>query len=196
MARKAKTDALQCVGGNLHVTRIAQLSRTITDTFLTFGIIVHTEEVKILPQELNFILSLKTPARMHVIQGFEDDLRFALARNLVEITAPIPNTCFIGVTLPMHVAREIFNIPEPEGVPSPWTNTDDELYEAAKKAVASAGKASTSYLQRVLRVGYVRAVHLMDLLEERGVIGPRDGDRPRDVYRDNSDESERDDDEL
>jgi DNA segregation ATPase FtsK/SpoIIIE-like protein len=159
-----------------------------------FGIDVHTDEVKILPHELNFLLSLNTPARMHVIQSFEDDLRFALARSHVEITAPVPNTRLIGVTLPMNVAREIFDIPEPEGVPSPWTNTDDELYEAARKAVASAGKASTSYLQRVLRVGYVRAAHLMDLLEERGVIGPRDGDRPRDVFRDSYDENERDDD--
>ncbi len=196
MARKAKTEALQCIGGNLHITRIAQLSQCITNTFSTFGINVHTEEVKILPQELNFILTLNTPTRMHVIQAFEDDLRFALARNFVEITAPIPNTRLIGVTVAMHVAREIFDIPEPEGVPSPWTNTDDELYEAAKNAVGVSGKASTAYLQRVLRVGYVRAAHLMDLLEERGVIGPRDGSRPRDIFRDNFDENERDDDEI
>lgn len=58
---------------------------------------------------------------------------------------------------------------------------DDELYEEAREIVIEAGKASTSYLQRKLRVGYARAARLMDILEERGVIGPADGAKPRDV---------------
>jgi len=58
---------------------------------------------------------------------------------------------------------------------------DDELYPEAKKTVLEAGKASTSYLQRKLGVGYARAARLMDILEERGVIGPSDGAKPRDV---------------
>ena len=58
---------------------------------------------------------------------------------------------------------------------------DDDLYDEAKSIVLEAGKASTSYLQRKLRVGYARAARLMDLLEERGVIGPADGSRPREV---------------
>ena len=58
---------------------------------------------------------------------------------------------------------------------------DDDLFEEAKQAVTEAGKASTSYLQRKLRVGYSRAARLMDLLEERGVIGPQDGSKPRDI---------------
>jgi S-DNA-T family DNA segregation ATPase FtsK/SpoIIIE len=61
------------------------------------------------------------------------------------------------------------------------SDTDDELYEDARIAVIEAGKASTSYLQRKLRVGYSRAARLMDLLEEKGVIGPQDGSRPRDI---------------
>lgn len=58
---------------------------------------------------------------------------------------------------------------------------DDELYPEAKKTIIEAGKASTSYLQRKLGVGYARAARLMDLLEERGVIGPADGAKPRDI---------------
>ena len=57
----------------------------------------------------------------------------------------------------------------------------DELYESAKEAVIAAGKASTSYIQRKLGVGYSRAAKLMDLLEEHGVIGPANGSKPREV---------------
>jgi S-DNA-T family DNA segregation ATPase FtsK/SpoIIIE len=56
---------------------------------------------------------------------------------------------------------------------------DDDLYEEAREIVIQAGKASTSYIQRKLRVGYARAARLMDILEERGVIGPADGAKPR-----------------
>ena len=58
---------------------------------------------------------------------------------------------------------------------------DDALYGEAKRAVMEAGKASTSYLQRKLRIGYSRAARLIDLLEERGVIGAGDGARPREI---------------
>lgn len=57
----------------------------------------------------------------------------------------------------------------------------DDLYEEAKNIVVQAGKASTSYLQRRLRVGYARAARLMDILEDRGVISAGDGAKPRDV---------------
>lgn len=58
---------------------------------------------------------------------------------------------------------------------------DDELYEEARATVVGAGKASTSFLQRKLRIGYARAARLMDMLEERGVIGAGSGAKPREV---------------
>jgi S-DNA-T family DNA segregation ATPase FtsK/SpoIIIE len=58
---------------------------------------------------------------------------------------------------------------------------DDDMFNEAAEAVFRAGKASASMLQRRLRVGYARAARLLDLLEERGIIGPADGARPRDV---------------
>ncbi len=61
------------------------------------------------------------------------------------------------------------------------TDNDDELYEDARITVIEAGKASTSFLQRKLGVGYARAARLVDMLEERGVIGPGSGAKPRDV---------------
>jgi DNA segregation ATPase FtsK/SpoIIIE, S-DNA-T family len=58
---------------------------------------------------------------------------------------------------------------------------DDDLYADAKTAVEEAGRASTSYLQRKLKIGYSRAARLMDVLEEHGVIGAADGSKPREV---------------
>ncbi len=58
---------------------------------------------------------------------------------------------------------------------------DDDMYEDARLAVVDAGKASTSYLQRKLGVGYSRAAKLMDMLEERGIIGAANGSKPREV---------------
>jgi S-DNA-T family DNA segregation ATPase FtsK/SpoIIIE len=59
---------------------------------------------------------------------------------------------------------------------------DDELVSEAIELVTAAGKASASLLQRRLRVGYARAARLLDILEERGVVGPGEGAKPREVY--------------
>ncbi len=59
---------------------------------------------------------------------------------------------------------------------------DDVLYEDAKKLVVESGKASASLLQRRLRVGYARAARLLDILEMRGVVGPAEGAKPREIY--------------
>lgn len=64
----------------------------------------------------------------------------------------------------------------------------DDLYEDAREAVIAAGKGSTSYLQRKLRVGYARAARLMDMLEERGIVGPAEGSKPREILVDAPDE--------
>ncbi|MBI2038752.1 MAG: hypothetical protein HYT22_00495 [Candidatus Niyogibacteria bacterium] len=60
-------------------------------------------------------------------------------------------------------------------------NAEDELYDQAKDIIIQVGKASASYLQRRLRIGYARAARLLDILEARGVIGPGDGAKPREV---------------
>lgn len=65
---------------------------------------------------------------------------------------------------------------------------DDDMYESARETVIEAGKASTSYLQRKLKLGYARAARLMDMLEERGVVGPADGAKPREVLEKSVDE--------
>ena len=58
---------------------------------------------------------------------------------------------------------------------------EDDMYEDAHQTVIEAGKASTSYIQRKLGVGYSRAAKLMDMLEKNGVIGPANGSKPREI---------------
>ncbi|MCE2983909.1 MAG: DNA translocase FtsK [Parachlamydia sp.] len=58
----------------------------------------------------------------------------------------------------------------------------DPMYEQAKEMIFSTGNASTTFLQRKLKVGYARAASLMDQLELHGVVGPAEGARPRKIY--------------
>lgn len=58
---------------------------------------------------------------------------------------------------------------------------EDDLLEEAKEVVLAAGKASTSLLQRRLRIGYSRAASILDMLEEAGMIGPSNGSKPREI---------------
>ena len=60
----------------------------------------------------------------------------------------------------------------------------DPVYEEAKELVLETKKASASFLQRKLRIGYARAARLLDTLEEKGVVGPPDGAKPREVFFD------------
>ena len=59
----------------------------------------------------------------------------------------------------------------------------DELFEDAVRLVLEFGKASTSLLQRRLRIGYGRAAHLIDLMEKDGIVGAADGPKPREVLK-------------
>jgi S-DNA-T family DNA segregation ATPase FtsK/SpoIIIE len=65
---------------------------------------------------------------------------------------------------------------------------DDDMFKDAVSVVATAGKASTSLLQRKLRIGYGRASRLMDIMEEKGIVGPADGAKPRQVLVSSADE--------
>ncbi|MBI4463604.1 MAG: DNA translocase FtsK, partial [Acidobacteria bacterium] len=72
---------------------------------------------------------------------------------------------------------------EEEGEEEEWTGEKDAMYEEAVRAVVEMGKASTSVLQRRLRLGYGRAARLLDMMEKDGIIGPADGSRPREVLK-------------
>jgi len=70
----------------------------------------------------------------------------------------------------------------PSGLTEEFSFKEDPLYEDARGVVLEARKASASLLQRRLRIGYARAARLIDILEERGVVGPANGAKPRDVF--------------
>jgi DNA segregation ATPase FtsK/SpoIIIE, S-DNA-T family len=61
-------------------------------------------------------------------------------------------------------------------------NGGDDLFFDAVRVVQTVGKASASLLQRQLKVGYARAARLLDIMEEKGIVGPADGAKPRKVY--------------
>ena len=60
---------------------------------------------------------------------------------------------------------------------------DDALYHDAVRVVCEMGRASTSTLQRRLRIGYGRAARLIDIMEKDGIVGPPDGSKPREVLK-------------
>ncbi len=69
------------------------------------------------------------------------------------------------------------------GADAEGDDENDELFEDAVRLVLEFGKASTSLLQRRLRIGYGRAAHLIDLMEKDGIVGAPDGPKPREVLK-------------
>nr|WP_246208859.1 DNA translocase FtsK [Entomospira nematocera] len=63
--------------------------------------------------------------------------------------------------------------------------SDDVLFNQAVEIVTSTGKASASYLQRRFKIGYNRAARLIEMMEDRGIVGPANGSKPREVLRNN-----------
>jgi S-DNA-T family DNA segregation ATPase FtsK/SpoIIIE len=68
-----------------------------------------------------------------------------------------------------------------KGEPSSGEGNDDELYDDAARLVVAERKASASYLQRRMRIGFSRASRLIDMMEQDGLLGPSQGSKPREV---------------
>ena len=73
--------------------------------------------------------------------------------------------------------------PEERKEPEVDEDFNEPMYEEAVRVVLQMGKASTSTLQRRLRLGYGRAARILDVMEREGIIGPPDGSRPREVLK-------------
>jgi S-DNA-T family DNA segregation ATPase FtsK/SpoIIIE len=63
-----------------------------------------------------------------------------------------------------------------------YLDIDDPLIEEAKKLIFQTKRASASFLQRRLKIGYARAARILDILEQMGIVGKADGAKPREVY--------------
>ncbi len=70
-----------------------------------------------------------------------------------------------------------------DGISDGESSEDDALFDDAVRLVFEFGKASTSLLQRRLRIGYGRAAHLIDMMERDGLVGPADGSKPREILK-------------
>jgi S-DNA-T family DNA segregation ATPase FtsK/SpoIIIE len=96
-------------------------------------------------------------------------------------------TAFIREQRPPEYDNEIISQPVQLGKGSNVVDmggsndADDDMWKDAVKVVIESGKASTSLLQRRLRIGYGRAARLIETMEEQGIVGPADGSRPREV---------------
>jgi S-DNA-T family DNA segregation ATPase FtsK/SpoIIIE len=85
---------------------------------------------------------------------------------------------------PNYVIQSFDRLHEGEGNLGKMENETefDSLYEQAKDVVLSTGNASTTFLQRKLKIGYARAASLMDQLEIQGIVGPAEGSKPRKIF--------------
>ncbi len=85
---------------------------------------------------------------------------------------------------PDYIDDEIFIDDEEDEGPSLFDeDEDDPLFEKALEIVLAQGKASASFLQRKLKIGYNRAARIVELMEEKGIVGKPQGSKPRDVMR-------------
>lgn len=85
---------------------------------------------------------------------------------------------------PDYIDDEIFVEDEDENEdngPGLFGDGEDPLYDRALEIVVQSGKASASYLQRRLKIGYNRAARLVEDMEARGIVGPQNGSKPREV---------------
>jgi len=99
-----------------------------------------------------------------------------------EVEAVVAHVKTLGE--PDYIDDEIFFDDEEDSAnPAFLSEGDDPLYDKALEIVTQQGKASASYIQRRLKIGYNRAARLVEIMEHQGVVGPAQGSKPRDLLR-------------
>ena len=97
-----------------------------------------------------------------------------------EVEAVVAHVKTLGE--PNYIDDEIFYDEDEEDIsPSLFSDGEDPLYDKALEIVFQQGKASASYIQRRLKIGYNRAARLVEEMEQRGVVGPAQGSKPREL---------------
>jgi S-DNA-T family DNA segregation ATPase FtsK/SpoIIIE len=98
-----------------------------------------------------------------------------------EVEAVVAHVKTLGE--PDYIDEEMFFEDDEDAAQNVYAEGDDPLYEKALEIVIQQGKASASYIQRRLKIGYNRAARLVEEMEQRGVVGPAQGSRPRELLR-------------
>jgi len=99
-----------------------------------------------------------------------------------EVEAVVAHVKTLGK--PDYIDDEIFYDEDDEELsPSLFSDGDDPLYDKALEIVLQQGKASASFIQRRLKIGYNRAARLVEEMEQKGVVGPAQGSKPRELLR-------------
>jgi S-DNA-T family DNA segregation ATPase FtsK/SpoIIIE len=89
-----------------------------------------------------------------------------------------------AVSVQQHIDRAASEDDEGESGTDGDLGDDEDLYNQALEVLKSSKRASTSMLQRRLRIGYNRAARIMEIMEEKGIVGPENGSSPRDILVD------------
>jgi len=190
--QKAQVEAMIC--------RLAQLARATG-----IHLVVATQRPSV--DIITGLIKANFPSRIAFAVSTQIDSRVILDTGGAELLigsgdmlfAPLDSPKPIRIQAPFISEREMEKVADfwrKQGEPMPlaeWTKpielgemweeemSDDELFEQAVRLVATLGQASTSMLQRKMRIGYNRAARLMELMEERGIVGPQEGVKPREV---------------
>jgi len=99
-----------------------------------------------------------------------------------EVEAVVAHVKTLGE--PDYIDDEIFYDEDEEDMnPSLFSEGDDPLYDKALEIVMQQGKASASYIQRRLKIGYNRAARLVEEMENKGIVGAAQGSKPRELLR-------------
>ena len=185
------------------IMRLAQMARAVGIHLILAtqrpSVDVLTGTIKAnLPSRISFRVAQKTDSRTILDQmGAQQllgkgDMLFIPpgTSKMIRVHAPFVSEEEIGEIV-RHLksqARPVFNETIVEdgtekGDLSELEGEADEMYDEAVRIVVEIGKASTSTLQRRLRLGYGRAARLIDMMERDGIVGPADGSKPREVLK-------------
>ncbi len=153
-----------------------------------------------IPSRIAFMVASKTDSRIIIDQVGAEKLLGKGDMLYASATDPFPiriQGTFVSDTEVENVVEYVKQYGEPEYIddeifveeeefemgPSLFGDGEDPLYDQALEIVLQAGKASASYIQRRLKIGYNRAARLVEEMEQRGIVGPANGSKPRDVLQ-------------
>jgi S-DNA-T family DNA segregation ATPase FtsK/SpoIIIE len=181
------------------ITRLAQMARAVG-----IHLVLATQRPSV--EVITGIIKANFPSRIAFQVASKVDSRTILDMNGAEALLGRGDMLYLppGAPKPQRLQGAFVSLEEVEKVVEFWTNqggpqysadlnvsknsketiteeSSDELYDEAVNIVLQSKQASTSFLQRRLKVGYSRAARLLDDMELRGVVGPADGNKPRKI---------------